>query len=107
MSSDFYETKKKRGLILTEGHVRQNGSNLSIHPEGGGGSATPYTRLDGPSQWDRQKKRYRTFDEQQAYVRHVRALNDSVGILTRKQVNKILKAHKGIETTVPELDRKK
>ena len=107
MPDKFFEDKKKANLILTEAHIRRGGSDRSISSTDSASGAVPFFRADGPIQWDRQKKRYRTFDEQQTYVRHVRALNDSVGILTRKQVNKILKAHKGIETTVPELDRKK
>lgn len=68
----YYEQKKRANLILTEAHVKSGGSRRSIRPESSAHSA-PYTKPDGPDQWDRRLHRYRTYEEQRAYVNFIKA----------------------------------
>lgn len=81
----FYEDKKRRGLIFTEAHLREGGSNNNM-PNNDSPTAPPdpYTRDTGASQWDRQKKRYRTYEEQLAYQKQVEA-NQSAAALVVKE----------------------
>lgn len=71
MDDKYYNQKKKANLILTEAHVKKGGSNRSIRPESTLHSC-PYTNTDGPDQWDRRLHRYRTYEEQLAYVNYIR-----------------------------------
>lgn len=67
----FFEDKKRTGLILTEAHIVRGGSDRSMQPTGV--VASPFFRADGPIQWDRKKRRYRTVEEQESYVNNIRA----------------------------------
>lgn len=73
MPDKFFEGKKKAGLILTEAHIRRGGSDRSISSTDSASRANPFFRPDGPIQWDRKKRRYRTFEEQESYVNYVKA----------------------------------
>lgn len=68
----YFENQKLLGLIFTEAHMKPDGSNLSMKPSDGG-NATPYFNQFGAIQWDRRKRRYRTYEEQQAYMAHITA----------------------------------
>lgn len=69
----FFETKKQRGLIFTEAHLKRRGSPFSMMQGNYGNITAPYFNAHGPIQWDRQKNRYRTFEEQEEYVRQCQA----------------------------------
>jgi len=79
----YFENQKRLGLIFTEAHMRPDGSDLSMEPSGGG-NATPYFNQFGAIQWDRRKRRYRTYEEQQEYMVQIAAHQP----ITLKEANK-------------------
>ena len=60
----YYESKKLNGLILTQRHL-DPGKPLTALDD----NENVITGSDGLPQWDREKGRYRTYEEQQEFAK--------------------------------------
>jgi hypothetical protein len=81
----FYEDKKRRGLIFTEAHLREGGSNNNVpDTDSPTTPVNPYCRTTGAPQWDREKRRYRTYEEQLAYQKEIESKQSDAALVVKE-----------------------